>query len=215
MRITMLFAGPFEDDIDWKLIAPDPSRPPGAYGWLGRVWRAVTECVQRSGSGVAGDSDGMRRETHRTVKGVTEDLERFRFNTAISKLMTLTNAIREELDAGGCPREACERLAQMLAPMAPFLAEELWRETLGHPESVHTSEWPSFDPALVAQQRATLVVQVEGKVRDKIEVDADASENECRELALASEKARRVVGDAEVTRVIVRAPRLANIVTAR
>ncbi len=210
MRITMLFAGPFEDDIDWKLIAPDPDRPPGAFGWLGRVWRAVGDAAGRTEA----QSVDLSRVAHRTIAEVTRDLERFRYNTAISKLMTLTNEMRRELDAGRGAREAAEALVQMMAPMAPFIAEELWRETLGHGESVHLSAWPGFDPSLVTAERVTLVVQVDGKVRDRIDVAADASEDECRSFALASENARRAVGDREIARVIVRAPKLASIATA-
>ena len=212
MRLTMLFAGPFEDDIDWKLIAGDPDRPPAMYGWLGRVWRAVCDSCEDGGEGGGSDGQELRRETHRTIRGVTEDLERFRFNTAISKLMTLSNEIRRELDSGGSAREACEALVVMLAPMAPFIAEELWREVLGNETGVHVASWPEFDPALVARDRVVLVVQVNGKVRDKIEVDASIGEDECRELATSSENAIRAIGAAEVRKVIVRAPKLVNIV---
>jgi len=122
--------------------------------------------------------------------------------------------MRRELDSGGAAREAGEALAKMLAPMAPFLAEELWREVLGNPESVHLATWPDFDPILTTRDRVVLVVQVNGKVRDKIDVGASASEDECRELALASENALRSIGDSEVRKVIVRAPRLVNIVAS-
>jgi leucyl-tRNA synthetase len=145
---------------------------------------------------------------------VTEDLERFRFNTAISKLMVLSNEMRAALDAGHGARGAAEALAQMLAPLAPFAAEELWREELGHTGSVHRSSWPSFDPELAREETVVLVVQVDGKVRDRLEVEADASEDACRDLALSSAAARRAVGGRRVVRVIVRAPRLANIVTS-
>ena len=100
----------------------------------------------------------------------------------------------------------------MLAPMAPFIAEELWREVLSNDESVHLASWPDFDPSLTTRDRVVLVVQVNGKVRDKIDVDASAGEEECRELALASEKALRSIGESEVRKVIVRAPKLVNIV---
>jgi leucyl-tRNA synthetase len=214
MRLTMLFAGPFEDDIDWKLIAPDPDRPPGVYAWLGRVWRAVCDATERDATDSdAVDSEALRRLTHRTIRGVTEDLERFRFNTAISKLMTLTNEIRKELDAGGGAPEASEALVLLAAPMAPFVTEELWREVLGHAESVHRAPWPTFEASLAESETSVLVVQVDGKVRDRIEVSADADQETCRELALASENARRAVGDRQVERVIVRAPKLASIVT--
>ena len=209
MRLMMLFASPFEDDIDWKLIAGDPDKRPGVTSWLGRVFAAVGEAAERE----AADPDDLRRLTHRTIKGVTEDLERFRFNTAISKLQVLTNAMRSTLDAGGGAREAAAALAQMLAPLAPFAAEELWREVLGNPASVHLSAWPAHDETLAREERVTMVVQVDGKVRDRIEVEADASDETCREFALASERAIRAIDGREVRRVVVRPPRLVNIVT--
>jgi leucyl-tRNA synthetase len=211
MRLMMLFAGPFEDDIDWKLIAGDPERRPGVTSWLGRVFAVVAEAVERDAS----DPEPLRRITHRTIKGVTEDLERFRFNTSISKLQVLTNEMRAALDAGGGAREAASALTQMLGPLAPFAAEELWREVLGNPASVHISSWPGYDEALARQERVTLVVQVDGKVRDRIEVDPDASEDACRELAMASENARKAIDGREVRQVVVRPPRLVNVVTAR
>jgi leucyl-tRNA synthetase len=209
MRLTMLFAGPFEDDIDWKLIAPDPERRPGVNSWLGRVFAAVQEAFDRD----AGEPEALRRVTHRTIKGVTEDLEDFRFNVAIAKLMVLTNEIRSAIDAGAGAREASTALVQMIAPMAPFIAEELWRETLGNESSVHMSSWPAFDAALAAEDSVVLVVQVDGHVRDRIDVSPDASEEQCRELALASERALKAVDGHEIRRVIVRAPRLVNLVT--
>ena len=209
MRLTMLFAGPFEDDIDWKLIAPDPERRPGVNSWLGRVFAAVQEAFDRD----AEEPEALRRVTHRTIKGVTEDLEDFRFNVAIAKLMVLTNEIRSALDAGAGAREASTALVQMMAPMAPFVAEELWRETLGNESSVHMSSWPAFDSALAAEDSVVLVVQVDGHVRDRIDVSPDASEEQCRELALASERALKAVDGHEIRRVIVRAPRLVNLVT--
>ncbi|HYX79494.1 MAG TPA: class I tRNA ligase family protein, partial [Actinomycetota bacterium] len=157
----------------------------------------------------------LRKLTHRTIRDVTEDLERFRYNTAISKLMVLTNEIRSTLEAGGGGREAAEALVLMLAPMAPFAAEELWRVDLGHPDSVHRAAWPSFDPELAREERVVLVIQVDGKVRDRVEVDAGADEATCRELALGSENALRALGGREPTQVIVRPPRLVNLVTKR
>ena len=211
MRLNILFAGPFEDDIDWKLIAPDPERRPGVTTWLGRVFTAVGEACERD----APDPETLRRLTHRTIRAVTDDMERFRFNVAISKLQVLTNGMRSALDAGDGAREAASALTQLLAPLAPFAAEELWREVLGNGSSVHTSAWPEFDEALARQERVTLVVQVDGKVRDRIEVDSDAGEEACRELALSSDKARHALDGREIVKVIVRAPRLVNLVTAR
>ena len=211
MRLMILFAGPFEDDIDWKLIAPDPDRRPGVNAWLGRVFAAVDDAAGRD----AQEPEALRRLTHRTIEAVTDDLERFRFNVAISKLQVLTNELRSALDAGGGGREAATALALMLAPLAPFAAEELWREVLGHAESVHLAAWPTFDPELAREETVVLVIQVDGKVRDRIEVEADASEERCRELAEASENARRAIGGREIRQVVVRPPRLVNLVTAR
>ena len=212
MRLTMLFAGPFEDDIDWKLIAPDPERPPGVRSWLNRVWAAVTEAVER---GDTAEPEVLRRVAQRAVKGVTEDLERFRFNTAISKLMVLTNEMRAALDAGAGALASARLLVQMLAPMAPFVTEELWREVLGERDSVHASSWPGWDAALVKEERVTLVLQVDGKVRDRVEVPADASEQACRDLALASEGVLRALAGREIAQVVVRAPKLVNVVARR
>ncbi len=170
MRLTMLFANPFEDDIDWKLIAGDADHRPGVHHWLGRVFAAVGEAAAGGGE----EPGELVRLTHRTIKGVAVDIERFHFNVAISKLMVLTNGMRSALDAGGAARGAAEAFVQMLAPFAPFAAEELWREVLGHGESVHVSSWPVYDEALAAEDTVTLIVQVDGKVRDKIEVPADA-----------------------------------------
>jgi len=209
VRLMMLFAGPFEDDIDWKLIAGDLERRPGVTSWLGRVFAVVGEAVERD----AAEPDSLVRTTHRTIKGVTQDLERFRFNTAISKLMVLTNEMRSTLDAGGGAMGAASALAQMLAPFAPFAAEELWREVIGNGSSVHTSSWPGHDPSLAAESTVTLVIQVDGKVRDKAEVPADTDETEALRIARESERARKAIGDREVMREIVRPPRLVNLVT--
>jgi leucyl-tRNA synthetase len=209
MRLTMLFASPFEDDIDWKLIAGDPDRRPGVHHWLGRVFAAVGDAAGAGGE----EPEALVRLTHRTIKGVEEDVERFHFNVAISKLMVLTNEMRASLDAGGAARGAAEALTLMMAPFAPFAAEELWREVLGHEGSVHVSSWPSYDEALTAEDTLTLIVQVDGKVRDKLEVPADADEERVLELARGSEKTRRAIADREVAKEIVRPPKLVNVVT--
>jgi leucyl-tRNA synthetase len=209
MRLTMLFASPFEDDIDWKLIAGDPDRRPGVHHWLGRVFAAVGDAAGAGGE----EPEALVRLTHRTIKGVEEDVERFHFNVAISKLMVLTNEMRAALDAGGAARGAAEALTLMMAPFAPFAAEELWREVLGHEGSVHVSSWPSYDEALTAEDTLTLIVQVDGKVRDKLEVPADADEERVLELARGSEKTRRAIADREVAKEIVRPPKLVNFVT--
>jgi leucyl-tRNA synthetase len=211
MRLIMLFAGPFEDDIDWKLIAGDPEKRPGVHAWLGRVFSVVAEATERGAD--APEPDALVTLRHRTVKGVTDDLERFRFNTAISKLQVLTNEMRRSLDAGGGALDAARALVPMLAPFAPYAAEELWRVELGEATSVHVSAWPTFDPAQVVDETVTLVVQVDGKVRDTIEVPADSDEAAVVAAARASAGVARALDGRTVHKEIVRAPKLVNFVT--
>jgi leucyl-tRNA synthetase len=212
IRLTMMFAGPVEDDIDWATMSVA-----GVHKWLGRVWRTVHAAAEGAGpERDAEASNRLRRAAHRATKGVTGDYERFGFNVAISKMMVLTNELQRGIDAGASPsdaREAAERLVIMLAPMAPHIAEELWRETLAHPESVVRAGWPAWDDRLAREDQVTLVIQVDGKVRDRITVSASADEDECRAVALASERARHAVGDREIADTVVRAPKLVNLVT--
>jgi leucyl-tRNA synthetase len=210
-RLTMLFAGPFEDDVDWADVSPE-----GMGRWIQRVWRAVHGAVEDQPG--APDRE-LERLAHRTTQGVTEDLERFRFNTAISKLMVLSNRLADALRAGRGTaeqrRSAAERLVLLLAPMAPFLTEELWHRSLDHPDSVHLAPWPGFDPGLVRTERVTAVLQVDGKVRDRAEVPADAGEDQLRDIALGSTKVRAAIADRPVARVVVVPPKLVNVVTRR
>jgi leucyl-tRNA synthetase len=209
-RLTMLFAGPFEDDVDWADVSPE-----GMARWVQRTWRTVHAAVgEREGGG----DPQLVRLAHRTTAGVTDDLERFRFNTAISKLMVLSNGLGDAVRAGRGTaaerRDAATRLVQLLAPLAPFVTEELWR-VLGQAGSVHTSAWPGFDPDLVRSDRVTCVLQVDGKVRDRIEVAADAGEDALRDAALDSAKVRAALGGRPVARVVVVPPKLVNVVTRR
>ncbi|HEV3504564.1 MAG TPA: class I tRNA ligase family protein, partial [Actinomycetes bacterium] len=215
-RLTMLFAGPFEDDVDWADVSPE-----GMARWVQRVWRTVHAAVAEPPAGQPGwpEDPELARLAHRTTAGVTDDLERFRFNTAISKLMVLSNGLADAVRAGRATpaqrRDAAERLVLLLAPLAPFVTEELWRGVLGGSSSVHQTGWPGFDDALVRAERVTCVVQVDGKVRDRIEVAPDATEDELRDLAMASERVRSALGDREVARVVVVPPKLVNLVTGR
>jgi leucyl-tRNA synthetase len=133
--------------------------------------------------------------------------------------MVLSNGLADAVRAGrGTPaqrRDAAGRLVLLLAPLAPFVTEELWRGVLGNPTSVHRASWPTFDAELVRRERVTCVIQVDGKLRDRIEVDADAAEPELRDLALASERVRAALGDRQVARVVVVPPKLVNLVTGR
>ena len=212
IRVTMMFAAPVEDDVDWATVSVA-----GVHKWLGRVWRAVHAAAEAVGAnGDGGATERLRRAAHRATKAVTSDYERFGFNVAISKMMVLTNELQRGIDGGASAaavRDAAERLVVLLAPMAPHITEELWREPLGHAESVLHAGWPAWDEALTREDEVTLVVQVDGRVRDRITVSASAGEEECRTAALASERARAAVGDRVVAETIVRPPKLVNLVT--
>ena len=207
-RVTMLFAGPFEADVDWADVSAA-----GVFRWLSRVWRVVLERVEivRAG-GAESDDSPLRRATHHAIDGVTHDLDRFKFNTAIAKLMTLTNEIADATDAAdGDVAEAARTLVQLLAPMAPFVTEELWHR-LGGEGTVHMTSWPIPDPALIVESTATMVVQVNGKMRDRIEVPADVTEDAMVEIAMASEKVRSHLDGKAVVKTIAVPPKLVNIV---
>ncbi|WP_030613084.1 leucine--tRNA ligase [Streptomyces sclerotialus] len=211
VRVTMVFAGPPEDDIDWADVSPT-----GSVKWLARVWRLCGDVAPESrGTADEGDLE-VRRRVHRLVAETTGLMERKRFNVAVARLMELTSALRKAVDTGPGPadpavREGAEALARMLSCFAPFTAEEAW-ERLGGTASVIEHGWPEADPALAADEKVTCVVQVAGKVRDRLEVAPSIGEDELRSLALASEKVVEALGGAEVTRVIVRPPGLVNVV---
>jgi leucyl-tRNA synthetase len=158
----------------------------------------------------------LRRVTHHTIEDVTRLVEAHRLNVAVARLMELVTATRRAIDSGpgaGDPavREAAETLAVMLSLFAPYTAEECW-ELLGRDPSVAKAGWPVADPALLVTDSVTSVVQVNGKVRDRIEVPPDISEDDLRELALAAPGVIRALGGQSIRKVIVRAPKLVNVV---
>src|SRR4029077_71921 len=214
VRLTMIFASPPEDDIDWADMNPEAS-----VKFLGRVWRIADDVAAAPAHGHAALGDlGLRKVTHRTIDEVTRLVEASRLNVAVARLMELASATRKAIDSGPGPddpavREAAETLVVLLSIFAPYTAEECW-ELLGHEPSVALVAWPSADPALLVEDLVTCVVQVNGKVRDRLEVPPGIGEDELRGLALAAPGAVRALDGADVKMVIVRAPRLVNIVPA-
>jgi leucyl-tRNA synthetase len=188
----------------------------GAYRFLGRIWR-LPERIAEAPPAAAGDA-ALERERHRAIKRVGEDMERFKFNTAVAALMELVNALSRALEDGSASRGCCERtfdtLLQLAHPAAPHLTEELW-ERRGQAGGLLTSRWPEYDEAQLAEARVTLVVQVDGKLRDRIEVDREAGRGEIEALALASERVRAHLEGGEIERVVVVPGRLVNLVTRR
>ncbi|MFF0776232.1 leucine--tRNA ligase [Nonomuraea wenchangensis] len=210
VRLTMIFAGPPEDDIDWADLSPLASQK-----FLARALRVMSEVTSEPGTPVeAGDAE-LRKVVHHTIDEVTKLLDSYRFNVAVARMMELTSAARKAIDSGPGPadpavREAAETLAVMLSLVAPYVAEEGW-ERLGRTGPVAFAGWPVADPALLVQESVTCVVQVAGKVRDRLEVPPGISEEDLRALALASEKVSAYLSGMP-RKVIVRAPKLVNIV---
>ncbi|GIE95724.1 leucine--tRNA ligase [Paractinoplanes rishiriensis] len=206
MRLTMLFAGPPEDDIDWADVSPA-----GSVRFLGRALRLAGEVRSAPGADPATGDQALRRATHRLVRVITELIEAHRLNVAVARTMELVNAARKQIDDGhaGDPavRETVEAVTIVLSLFAPYLAEEMWSR-LGHEPGVAHAGWPAVDPALAAESTVVCAVQVNGKLRDRIEVPADITEADLTALALASPAA---AGRA-VTRTIVRPPKLVNLV---
>jgi leucyl-tRNA synthetase len=214
IRLTMIFASPPADDIDWADVRPEAS-----VKFLGRVWRLAAEVGAGTATMTLEDGDlELRRVTHRTIDEVTRLVESRRLNVAVARLMELVSAARRTIDSGPgaadpAVREAAETLTVLLSLFAPYTAEECW-EVLGHQPSVATAGWPSADPALLVQDLVTCVVQVGGKVRDRLEVPPGIGDDELRGLALAAPGASRALAGRDVRTVIVRAPKLVNIVPA-
>jgi leucyl-tRNA synthetase len=169
-----------------------------------------------AGNGAGAAADGVRRITHQTLKRVTEDLEAFRFNTALAALMTYTNRLAELRAEGGAAAgrawtDAMRTLVLMLAPLVPHIAEELWAR-LGQPYSVHQQAWPAWDPDAVREETVTVVLQVNGRVRDRISVPAGIDQARLRDVALESERVRKFIDGKAVQDVIVVPGKLVNVV---
>jgi leucyl-tRNA synthetase len=215
IRLTMIFASPPADDIDWADVRPEAS-----VKFLGRVWRIAADTAAAGApAGPAGPDAGdlgLRKVTHRTIDEVTRLVESRRLNVAVARLMELATAARRTIDSGPgaadpAVREAAETLTVLLSLFAPYTAEECW-ELLGRPASVALAGWPVADPALLVEDLVTCVVQVAGKVRDRLEVPPGISEDELREQALAAPGVSRALDGRGVRTVIVRAPKLVNVV---
>ena len=216
VRAFLMFIGPWDQGGPWN-----PSGIEGIHRWLARAWGAA---LPLAGGGSAVDAEGqemtraLRRLTHVTIDEVTKDYEELHFNTAIARLMELTNAIIREREAGlaGGPAytEAVDTLVLLLAPVAPHIAEELW-ERRGHSYSVHQAPWPVAESALAEAETIELPVQVDGKLRDRLVVTPDTSPEEIERMALASVHVQRYLARRAPLRVVQIPGRLVNVVTPR
>ncbi|EGQ0359607.1 leucine--tRNA ligase [Staphylococcus pseudintermedius] len=204
LRLYEMFMGPLEASIAWSENGLDGSRR-----FLDRVWRLfVTEDGQRTDKVIEGDTPALQTVYHQTVKKVTEDFESLSFNTAISQLMVFIN---ECYKADNISKAYAEGFVKMLAPIAPHVGEELW-SILGHDTTITYQPWPSFDPSLLEEDVVEIVVQVNGKVRAKIEIPKDMSKADMEATALANDNIKAAVEGKDVKKVIAVPQKLVNIV---
>ncbi len=200
LRVYEMFMGPFSQSVAWNtkgLI--------GIRRFLDKIW-ALKDRIRNQESGIRNNK--LNGLLHKTIKKVTEDIENFKFNTAIAQMMILVNKMNEEDEIN---KEDYEVFLKLLAPFAPHLTEELWHQ-LGNKESIFRGQWPKYNPELIKDETITLVIQVNGKVRDNIEASADITEEEACELALSSEKIKKWISGKEIVKVIFVKGKLVNIV---
>ena len=210
-RVYTLFIGPPEKEAEWSDEAVS-----GAWRFLQRVWR-INDRLSEAPPTAPADAE-LERERHATIQRVTHSFERFHFNTAVAALMELSNALSKAIDEKTASRLLCDEtfdtLLQLLHPMAPHITAELW-EKRDHVEDILDTDWPQYDESKLRRARIELVVQVDGKLRDRVEVDAEASDKEIREAALASPKVQEHVAGRELAKAVVVPGRLINLVTRR
>ncbi|MEJ6489974.1 leucine--tRNA ligase [Leucobacter sp. USCH14] len=215
LRVTLAFAGPPEDDIDWADVSVQ-----GSAKFLARAWR-IADDVQASGAarGVsfAGGDAGLRRATHRLLADAPGLIEAYKFNVVVARLMEQVNVTRKAIDSGAgvadpAVRESAEAITVILSLFAPYAAEDMWAK-LGYEPSVALVEWPAADESLLVEDEVTMVVQVDGKVRDRLTLPASVSEADAEAAARASAAVQRSIGDRQIVNVIVRVPKIVSIAT--
>ena len=211
IRLSMVFSGPPEDDVDWSDVSPS-----GSVKFLSRAWRLSGDVTSAPGVDfTTGDLD-LRKATHKALNDASFAVESFRFNVAIARVMELVNATRKAIDSGcgaadPAVREATEAIAIMLSLVAPFTSEEMW-ERLGHKPAIATAGWPVVDPALLVADEVEAVIQINGKIKDRMTVSPSISDADFEAAALALPSIVAELAGATPKKVIARAPKLVNIV---
>ena len=208
LRVFELFIAPFDQDVNWTTDGMA-----GAWRFLARVWSMTLTTYPKASASEAADPV-LERLTHRTIRMATERIETFRFNTLISLLMEFVNALQSYVQASAWQTRtfatALETLLLLLAPAAPHLAEELWSRT-GRSGSIHTQSWPGWDPALAHEAEIQLAVQINGKVRTVIQIQADASETTALELALGASQIIQNIGKRKIQKTIYVPGKILNL----
>jgi len=199
LRVYEMFMGPFDQAIAWSTQGVK-----GVFRFLNRVWKLVLDCAGNKKS-----SAEAIKAIHKLNKKIGEDLESMKFNTAIAAFMEFINFASLNKDQIG--KEVIERLLILLAPFTPHITEELWHQ-LGFKESIHKQKWPKYEPKLVKEEKITLIIQVNGRIRDKVEVESDISEKKAKKQAIAREKIKKYILGKEIKKVIFVSGKLINIV---
>lgn len=214
LRVTLAFAGPPEDDIDWADVSAA-----GSSKFLARAWRIAHDVTSEPGTDAVDGDRSLRRHVHHFLADAPELVESYKFNVAIARLMELVNVTRKTIDSGAgasdpAVREAAETIAIALNVFAPYTAEDMW-SMLGYEPTVAAVLWPTPEPALLVEEEVTAVVQVNGKVRARLQISPSIDPGELERLARADANVVRTVGDKQITNVIVRAPKIVSIATAK
>lgn len=212
LRVTLAFAGPPEDDIDWADVSVQ-----GSAKFLARAWRIAKDVTSAPGVNFALGDRTLRRAVHKLLAEAPKLIEQYKFNVVVARLMDLVNITRKVIDSGAgaddpAVREAAETLAIVLNLFAPYTAEDMW-SILGHEPTVALVQWPAAEAGLLVDDEVVVVVQVNGKVRDRLTVSPSVSEEELRDRAFASAQVQRAIGDNAVDNVVVRVPKIVSIVT--
>jgi leucyl-tRNA synthetase len=211
IRLSMVFAGPPEDDVDWSDVSPS-----GSVKFLTRAWRLSGDITSAPGVDFSKGDVSLRKATHKALNDAGFAIESFRFNVAVARVMELVNATRKAIDSGcggadPAAREAVEAIAIMVSLVAPFTAEEMW-ERLGHKPAVALAGWPAVDPKLLVADSVEAVIQINGKIKERIDVSPTITDAELEALALAHPTIVAELGANAPKKVIARAPKLVNIV---
>jgi len=211
IRLSMVFSGPPEDDVDWSDVSPS-----GSVKFLSRAWRLSGDVTSAPGVDIKTGEISLRKATHKALNDAGFAVESFRFNVAVARVMELVNATRKAIDSGCGPsdpavREATEAIAIMLSLVAPFTAEEMW-ERLGHKPAIATAGWPVVDPALLVDDEVEAVIQINGKIVDRMNVSPSISDADFEAAALALPAVAAALAGVTPKKVIARAPKLVNIV---
>jgi leucyl-tRNA synthetase len=211
IRLTMVFAGPPEDDVDWADVSPS-----GSLKFLNRAYRIAGDVTSDVNVDFSKGDLAIRKITHKTIHEISQAVESFRFNVAVARLMELSNALRKGIDSGVGPkdpaiREGAQALALGLSLVAPYTAEEMW-EKLGHKPSVATAGWPTVDPKLLTQDEVEVVIQINGKIKERLNVTPDISNSELEAKAKAAPEVAAALAGVTIKKTIVVPAKLVNFV---